>query len=458
MNKCGLLLLLVILSCSSRKIQMSRPDLRKGEVLERINCARDTTQTYALYLPSYYNIEKKWPIIYFFDAHAKGKVPIHLYKDWAEKYGYIIAGSNYSQNGMPLEIIQNHITLFRDDTSQKLSIDNQRVYTAGFSGGAKVASSVAIFDGGVRGVIGCGAGFPALDKPITRRFHFIGFVGNEDFNMASMKFLDESLQQSGFRHQLVIFDGRHEWPAKEWMQQAFWWLQVNEMKDHVIPQNDTLLGEIVQSSDDQIATLQNQKKMFEIYMAYQHMIDYVNGLADVSHYIKQLDSLANSALIRRLLKEKNEIQALEEDLQQNYVQALTSKNEAWWISEVRRLNQAAKDSGNVEAMLMHRRLINFLSLIAYSNSTGALNANEYVSARTFLKIYALVDPKNPEHRYLSACMYMKLNQADKALSGLKEAVALGFDDLKRLQNDETFLPLREKREYSELLFSLSRPE
>ena len=37
-----------------------------------------------------------------FDAHGKGLLPVELYKDEAEKYGYIVVGSNNSKKRNPL--------------------------------------------------------------------------------------------------------------------------------------------------------------------------------------------------------------------------------------------------------------------------------------------------------------------------------------------------------------------
>jgi hypothetical protein len=69
-----------------------------GVVLDQIPCDVDPTQSYAVYLPSSYTPLKRWPIIYAFDPEARGRVPVNLYKEVAEKYGYIIVGSNNSRN------------------------------------------------------------------------------------------------------------------------------------------------------------------------------------------------------------------------------------------------------------------------------------------------------------------------------------------------------------------------
>ena len=90
---------------------------------------------------------------------ARGAVPVARFKDAAEKYGYIVVGSNNSRNGpQPLSEIVSDLWA---DTHARFSIDDQRVYLAGFSGGARVAISVAFWlKDRVAGVIACGGGFP----------------------------------------------------------------------------------------------------------------------------------------------------------------------------------------------------------------------------------------------------------------------------------------------------------
>ena len=76
------------------------PVLPVGQVIPEILCVADTSESYALYLPSNYSPDKRWPIIYAFDPVARGKLPVGLFKEAAEKYGYIVAGSNNSRNSI----------------------------------------------------------------------------------------------------------------------------------------------------------------------------------------------------------------------------------------------------------------------------------------------------------------------------------------------------------------------
>ena len=71
----------------------------KGQIVERLECVNDSSQSYALYLPANYTPDRKWPILYALDPGARGKTPVEHFREAAEKYGWILAGSNNSRNG-----------------------------------------------------------------------------------------------------------------------------------------------------------------------------------------------------------------------------------------------------------------------------------------------------------------------------------------------------------------------
>ena len=98
-------------------------------------------------------------------------LPVLLYKDLAEKYGFILAGTYNSQNGMAWENSEKAAKAFMKDTRMRLSLDNSRLYTCGFSGGAIVASMVAISEGGIAGVVTCGGSMPEDHPPLNILFH-----------------------------------------------------------------------------------------------------------------------------------------------------------------------------------------------------------------------------------------------------------------------------------------------
>ena len=74
-----------------------------GQIINKVVNLNDASQNYSLYLPKAYSKKSSWPVIFIFDAHGDGNLPITKYKDLAEEYGFILAGSNNSKNGTSWE-------------------------------------------------------------------------------------------------------------------------------------------------------------------------------------------------------------------------------------------------------------------------------------------------------------------------------------------------------------------
>src|SRR5581483_9854225 len=230
-------------SSNSNQSQTSAKPLDKG-MTDTVVCANDLSQRYAVYVPSSYDSKKHYPIIYFFDPHGVGNLPLRVYKDLADKYGYILAGTYNSKNGMQWPESEKAAQAMMQDSWGRVSVDNNRIYTFGFSGGARVASSVALYDGGIAGVVACGGAFPERNPSFKTQFCFLGFVGERDFNYVEMKSVDKQLDQTSLAHQLMVYHGKHQWPPASVAEQAFQWLDANAMKLKLIPKNDSLLKAI----------------------------------------------------------------------------------------------------------------------------------------------------------------------------------------------------------------------
>src|SRR5690348_17102495 len=91
--------LVVLLAHATTLASTQTDSIPKGQLVERIVALNDASQSYALYLPSNYTPDRKWPILYAFDPGAHGRAPVERFKEAAEKYGWIVVGSNNSRNG-----------------------------------------------------------------------------------------------------------------------------------------------------------------------------------------------------------------------------------------------------------------------------------------------------------------------------------------------------------------------
>jgi predicted esterase len=227
-------------------LALARPgftaDSMTGRILSPVSCTKEPAQTYALYVPSNYSRERKWPVIFCFDPGGRGRTPVERLQAAAEKYGYIVAGSLTSRNG-PWAANAAAIQAMVRDVESHLLIDVRRIYAAGLSGGARVATQVAL-GGLAKGVIACSAGFPASEEGIPGKvpFVFFGTAGTDDFNHGELWRLDGELESRKATHRIVFFNGGHEWASVALLTEAVEWLELQAMRAGTRAKDDAFVA------------------------------------------------------------------------------------------------------------------------------------------------------------------------------------------------------------------------
>ncbi len=93
---------------------------QRGVIIDKVFCKSEPNQSYCLYLPTSYDVNKSHPVIYAFDPHGNGHIPVALMKNSAEKLGYIVVGSNNSRNGLGIDEINSIVNNLLADTQQKI--------------------------------------------------------------------------------------------------------------------------------------------------------------------------------------------------------------------------------------------------------------------------------------------------------------------------------------------------
>src|SRR5579864_9356859 len=185
-----------------------------GTVHASVPVAADPTNSYALYLPSAYSPAKRWPLLLIFDPFARGEVSVKLFHEAAEKYGFILVGSNNTRN---FEDPSAAIRLLWAEMKEHYAIDPRRIYTAGLSGGARVAASVALAcKTCIAGVIANSAGLPnGVAPPGPEVSDWFLAAGTTDFNYTEQLHLKETFAAHNVVSRFVVFDGPHNWMPKE---------------------------------------------------------------------------------------------------------------------------------------------------------------------------------------------------------------------------------------------------
>jgi len=456
MNRIVYFVMVILFATSCKQAENPKEQflkwVQKGVIIDNVACKKDASQSYCLYLPVNYDITRSYPIIYAFDPHGKGRIPVALMKKSAERLGFIIVGSNNSKNGLSEVEINVIASGLLSDTKLKLSIDTNRIYTAGFSGGARVAGMVAQGIRGVKGVIACSAGCQSDGKPIG--FDFICIAGTQDMNYFEVKQFSNYLKSSNQPNQLLVFKGKHQWPPESTLAEAIDLLNLYAMKGSLIEKNKSFVDEYLQNSSRKITKLRNSNSADSLAKAYNLLsqnMELLDGLTDIKELKSSMDELANNAILKKYLDEQTLLESYESDKQKEFVSSFSIKPEAWWNGEIAKLTETSKSVKSNLKSDVSMRLMGFISLNCYGYVNSALHYQDWKTAKYFASIYQKVDPENPDCWYALACIQANTGKPNDALASVKNALKFGYTDYSKLKNDPLLIRLRGLDEFNAII-------
>ena len=438
--------------------------LPRGRVIERVVTRADASQSYALYLPSSYNPSRAWPVLYCFDPAGRGRVPVERFREAAERYGWIVAGSNNSRNG-PVGPSVAAARAVWADTQERFALDGRRLYAAGFSGGARQAVRVNhMCRNCLAGVVAVGAGFPPeLEPGRDARFAFYGLAGVEDFNFAELRRLDERLARLGFPHRLRVFDGAHQWAPAEECARAVGWMELRAMSEGRRARDDRLVDELYGALRAEAERYKSGGRLYDAYLARLALAEDFAGLRDAGAGVAEAARLAATKEVRRALSEERE----QVDRQQVLFERVRALREAVGgaedppraLAEFRRavaaLREDARGKQDTGARRVARRAERQLFAFYYE---AAANLRDRGAAggrvAELLETAAQFAPDSPRLQFELACAYASGGEKKRALEALGRAAELGFDDADALAASEDLAPLRADKVFGEILTRL----
>jgi predicted esterase len=444
-------------------------DLQPGRVIERVSCKKDPGQSYALYLPSNYSSTRKWALLAAFDPGARGNIPVERFKDAAERYGYIVCGSNNSRNG-PLQPSAEAAKAILGDAGARFAIDDKRVYLTGFSGGARAATSIAVWlTGQVAGVIGCGAGFSeAINANSSLPFVYYGTVGTDDFNYPEMKQLDRTLEQARVVHHVAVFDGGHDWAPGDECVRAIEWIELQAMKSGRRSLDDSFVDRLFTAAQNRAIAHESAGRAFEAYLEYAAIAADFDGLRDIAGLEKKTASLRESKAVKQALARDRDQEA-EERRRLNEIFHLRADAQKWSndpatqkpllydlkqiLSDLKRKTEAKENSPE---RALARRILNQFLITSFEQSTSLLRARKYDLAASNLAADAEAMPDNWRLLYNLACAYALKGDKRGAIETLNKAVQKGFANVEELERNDQLDSIREEAGFKKIVEGLKQ--
>lgn len=439
----------------------AQDELPRGEIVERVTAKADATQSYALYLPKNYTPDKKWAILYAFEPVARGKIPVMIFHKAAEKYGFIVVGSHNSQNGLDGGELSKIINNLWTDTHQRFSIDENRIYATGFSGGSRVASGLAGSCKCIAGVIGSGAGFPSGYKPTSKLpFDYYGTFGYDDYNYFEIRKLKIFFDESNTAHFIEKFDGEHQWLSETAAENALAWMQLRAMKKGTLPVDTRFIEDLFQNYLAQAENHLSDQKFIEAFQYFSNIATDFKGLKDVSIYEKKIAELKESEDLKKALRdEAKQIEGQEKHIAYLLQKGTSLQNQderLAALSAIRNyadtLRKTAAQKVDSSARRIARRSLR--GLLAQTHESAVFRyerEKRYDLALANLELAGEVYPQNYQVQYNRSRLYAIIGEKGKSLERLEKAFELGFKNHSIIEKEKAFEKIREEKKFQILL-------
>ncbi|HWM89616.1 MAG TPA: hypothetical protein VN493_02495 [Thermoanaerobaculia bacterium] len=438
-------------------------DFPRGQLVDKVVAQADPSQSYALYIPKSYQPDRKHPILYVFDARENGKAAAVRFLAGAERYGYLVASSNNSMSDGPMEPNFKAMRIMWADTHARFSIDDRRVYAAGFSGTVRAACQMALAaPGTIAGILAAGAGFPFDVKPAKDTpFLYYGGVGDRDYNFYEVLDLDEQLAALGLPHRVEVFPGPHSWMPEDVATRALGWMELQAMRKGT-REKDTALIEKLWSEDlARARALEASGDLQEAHRMFAYLPEDYRGLRDpeaLNEIAVKVSGIAASEAFKKERKARYQREQRDKEYLAAAPKALATNDvaEALKNLQIQKLKELAKSSDHQDSLSAKRLLSTVLGQTTSYLPRMFTEQGNHDRAIFVLSVAAEIVPDSAEVWYELAAAHARKGAKKRALENLRKAVEKGWTDLPRLEGEAAFAALRQDKGYKELVAEIGK--
>ncbi len=417
-----------------------------GRIVDSLE-VKNSSDTYALYLPKKYNKNVLSAIVFIFEPAARGKIGIQPFIEAAEKYNYILICSNSCRNGPNDKNFERANSLF-ETIFGIFNIDNNLIYTTGFSGGSRLATSVAVLSNQVQGVIGCGAGFSQnlSLKPTIENISYVGLVGDSDMNYQEMFEVKKWLKKFNIPNELFTYEDNHSWPPSIQILRAFDWLELQAYKKRIKPINDSVIANAFISNYDTAKLLENNNQIELATWEYERIIKNYSRYFKLDSIIPKIKELKKGKIYKSQVKTRERIKTDEVKVMNTFDKKFKSEfdigksddNYKWWKKEFKKMKDEYLRSDDIYLKKMGERVSFLVYARAIETASDQLRLNNLQKAIYCHTLNTVLFPERPYTFYLLAVDYALLNEKEKMLQNLKQAIDNGFTNKDYILNTEEF--------------------
>jgi dienelactone hydrolase len=427
----------------------------RGQLVENVSSETTSGHRHAVYVPGSYDPSRPAPILYLMDPRGRARVAARQFQSAAERFGYILISSYDSASDVPPEVNLRAIQAMWDDSQRWFAIDGRRVYVAGFSGTARVATLLAHNrPEAITGVIGAAAGFhPGFRPSKDEKFLYFGTVGDADYNYREVEALEQLLVSLDRSHRIERFQGPHGWMPPALAMQAVEWLELRAMQAGTRSRDESLIDALWQRDDATAREAVAAARQLDAARRYAGMVRDFAGLRDVAQVRSFASrSLATPEARNELKRRQNDgrklkewiahvMQVISDAFPEGAGTPLRLAGDLAQTLEITRMKTIAAAGG--DAGLEAQRRLNELEVqLGFYLPHEASRAADFSRAAYYLSLALQINDRSPVTWYLMAQTSAAVNGRRDALAALQRSVDAGFRDLALLEADSAFRKLR----------------
>ncbi|MBN2682650.1 MAG: hypothetical protein JXR58_09085 [Bacteroidales bacterium] len=400
----------------------SYPQFPVDSVIRGVKSPSNGNYSYSLYFPVSYNSDSASPVVLIFDPHAKGHYPVSMYRKIANKYGFVLMASENSRNGLSLPEVNQIVSSIYSDAKNLVNINSKAIFAMGFSGGARTAGLLSQnYD--IKAVIACGAGFETPNQKLNN--YMIGIAGDEDFNFME---LNAMLFYNPDNANLIVFEGKHEWPDEASVEAAFASLDNLFVKNN----NAAKLEESFIFLKMLAETRYKEANPFYRNLFLNLLTKTLKNHKDFEQILEMLNNSLQEIKENRDRLQKSFGEEMQK--QQKFSEAFINEDITWWRKSLQELEKNIKFESDFFVVKMNKRLKAYLGILAFSYCSKAISTKQIEAAEIFLEIYQLLEPENPDVFFYKAKFFILKKDELSAKTALEKSIKLGLDK-KKIEDD-----------------------
>jgi len=447
---CGVLL--TALGVYSQGAQSTVQTFRTGQIIEDVRSESNPEQRFALYLPTTFKPDVPTPVLFVMDPRRRALVPLKLFRPAAERFGWVIVSSYNTVSDEPAEPTLRALQAMWTDMHDWFTVDDRRVYLAGFSGTARTSWLLARhLSGTFTGLIGAGAGSHP-EYPPTRDFKFMYFatVGTVDYNYYELQRLEERLASVGLNHRVEGFGGPHSWMPEPLAAQAIEWMELQGMRTGIRPVDAALVDEWWRRDTVMAEMWLEMGLPLKASWRYAAMARDYAGLRETDEVAARARDLGASPQAKLELERRQRAYKLNTLWTERAMLVISEAFEpgaegpALSISELVReleipeLRKAAASDDVAAAQEAVQRLNSIEVQLGFYLPRDAIARTEFVRADYYLDVAVQMDEFNPVSWYLMAVTHARLREPREAAAALERAIEVGYRNVAEFDAEPAF--------------------